>query len=155
MSPRPARNLALGLLAGLVLGSGGALIADRRSGRVFSGDELQAALPYPLLAQLPAGPGAWPATLQLLADGPLAGATSVALIPVGDLQSQAHTLQAALRPLLPAATELQIATDLHQAADAERQLLLASPGAASRSQLQQLQQNLQLQGKPVCGLVLL
>ena len=53
ISPRRGRTLALGLLAGLVLGSGGALISDRRSGRVFSIDELFRDLPSPLLERLP------------------------------------------------------------------------------------------------------
>ena len=50
VSPNVNRNLALGLLAGLVLGSGAALVAERRSGRVFALDELKAALPGELLA---------------------------------------------------------------------------------------------------------
>ena len=43
VSPRRSRTLALGMLAGLVLGSGSALISDRRSGRVFSFDNFLAA----------------------------------------------------------------------------------------------------------------
>ncbi|MCP9877913.1 Wzz/FepE/Etk N-terminal domain-containing protein, partial [Cyanobium sp. A2C-AMD] len=75
VSPSKGRNLALGLLAGLVLGSGAALVAERRSGRVFATDEFQAALPGPLLARLdPAAPESWAATMALLASGPLAGA---------------------------------------------------------------------------------
>jgi hypothetical protein len=155
VSPRKGRTLALGLLAGLVLGSGAALVVDRRSGLVFSREELQAALPYPLLAQLPAESAAWPATLQLLADGPLAGAASVALLPVGNLRQAAAALHAALAAALPAGASLELCTDLHQAAHCQRQLLLARPGAASRTELQGLQQNLQLQGKPVAGLILL
>jgi uncharacterized protein involved in exopolysaccharide biosynthesis len=155
VAPRKGRVLALGLLAGLVAGCGAALVMDRRSGLVFSCDELQAALPYPLLAQLPSEGEAWPTTLQLLADGPLAGATSVALIPVGALGQSALAVEANLRHLLPASTSLHICNDLHQAAHCQMRLLLASPGAASRSQLQQLQQNLQLQARPVAGIVLM
>jgi capsular polysaccharide biosynthesis protein len=155
VSPRKGRTLALGLLAGLMLGSGAALVVDRRSGLVFSREELQAALPYPLLAQLPAETAAWPATLQLLADGPLAGAASVALIPLGDLRQAASELHAALSAALPAGASLVLCGDLHQAAHCQRQLLLARPGTASRTELQGLQQNLQLQGKPVAGLILL
>jgi uncharacterized protein involved in exopolysaccharide biosynthesis len=155
VSPRPARNLALGLLAGLVAGGGAALLVDRRTGLVFTPDELQAALPYPLLAQLPADRELWPATLQLLADGPLTGANSVALIPVGALDQAALAVEANLRQQLPPGTSVQTCHDLHQAGQCQRQLLLASPGVASRSALEQLRQNLQLQGKPVAGLVLL
>jgi uncharacterized protein involved in exopolysaccharide biosynthesis len=156
VAPRKGRILALGLLAGLVAGSGAALVVDRRSGRVFSQDELQALLPYPLLARLNAAdPEAWPAVLQLLVDGPLASATSVALIPVGSIDQSAMAVQAALRLLLPEGSTINLCHDLHQAASHERQLLLARLGAARREQLQQLQQNLQLQAKPVAGLVLL
>ena len=52
--PRPVRTLGLGLLAGLFLGSGGALVSDRRSGRIFNCDELSRDLPGPLLERLPA-----------------------------------------------------------------------------------------------------
>ncbi len=154
VSPRPARNLALGLLAGLVLGSGGALVADRRSGGVFATDELRQLLPYPLLASLesPADP-----SLALLASGPLAGVVQVALVPAGDLpdaQAVAQALQKALQAADPAA-QVVITADLAAAARCGAQLLLAAPGTASRHALAQLQQNLQLQGHPVAGLLLL
>ena len=156
VAPRKGRILALGLLAGLLAGSSAALVVDRRSGRVFSQDELQSLLPYPLLARLNAAdPEAWPAVLQLLVDGPLASATSVALIPVGSIDQSAMAVQATLRLLLPEGSTINLCHDLHQAASHERQLLLARLGAARREQLQQLQQNLQLQAKPVAGLVLL
>ena len=40
------------MLSGLILGSGGALVRDRRTGRVFSIDELKRELPGPLLKRL-------------------------------------------------------------------------------------------------------
>jgi len=158
VSPKPARNLALGLLAGLVLGSGGALVADRRSGQVFALDELRQLLPYPLLATLePAEPQAWPATLALLAQGPLAGAVQVALVPAGapaEASDVTQLLQSALQAADHAAQVL-LTSDLAAAARCNAQLLLAAPGAASRHALAQLQQNLQLQGRPVAGLLLI
>jgi len=48
--------LALGLLGGLVMGSGAALIADRRSNRVFSHSKLLEQLGYPLWLTLPTLP---------------------------------------------------------------------------------------------------
>ncbi|MBM5808589.1 MAG: hypothetical protein FJ051_02035 [Cyanobacteria bacterium M_surface_9_m1_291] len=158
VSPRPVRNLALGLLAGLVLGSGGALVADRRSGRVFTVDELLQLLPYPLLATLePAEPEAWHATLALLAQGPLADAVQVALLPAGapaEASDVAQKLQSALQAADPAAQVL-LTGDLAAAARCNAQLLLAAPGVASRHAMAQLQQNLQLQGHPVAGLLLI
>jgi succinoglycan biosynthesis transport protein ExoP len=158
VSPRPARNLALGLLAGLVVGSGAALVADRRTGLVFAADELRQLLPYPLLASLdPAEPASWAASLELLAQGPLAGAVQVALVPACELdgaQDVANQLQAALQARDPAAQVL-LSPDLQLAARCNAQLLLAAPGAANRQQLAELQQNLLLQGRPVTGLLLL
>ncbi|QNI75181.1 chain length determinant family protein [Synechococcus sp. MVIR-18-1] len=51
-----SRSLALGLLGGLVAGSGAALIADRRSNRVFSRSKLLGQLGYPLWLALPTLP---------------------------------------------------------------------------------------------------
>ena len=50
------RFLVLGLLGGLVTGSGAALIADRRSNRVFSRSKLLEQLGYPLWLSLPTLP---------------------------------------------------------------------------------------------------
>jgi polysaccharide biosynthesis transport protein len=157
VSPRKGRNLALGLLAGLVLGCGAALVAERRSGRVFAIDELQAALPGPLLARLdPAAPESWAATLALLASGPLAGASTVALIPVASQGEPelAEALQQALQQLTPGAQVLGT-SDLVAAGACQAQLLVARPGAINRQQLDALRQQLQLQGKPALGWLLL
>ena len=93
VSPRRGRTLALGLLSGLVLGSGGALIKDRRSGRMFSIDELIHDMPGQLLERLPCRGNerpidAWQSAIQLLADGPLSGTGSVAVIPVGSIEPE-------------------------------------------------------------------
>ena len=157
VSPSKGRNLALGLLAGLVLGSGAALVAERRSGRVFATDELQAALPGPLLARLdPAAPESWAATLALLASGPLAGSSTVALIPVaGQGEPElAEALQRALQQATPGAQVL-CSSDLVAAGACQAQLLVARPGAITRQQLDALRQQLQLQGKPAVGWLLL
>lgn len=49
----PGRSLALGGLAGLVVGAGAALVADRRSQRVYGLNRLQQLLPYPVWGSLP------------------------------------------------------------------------------------------------------
>ena len=161
VSPRKRQTLALGLLAGLLMGSGGGLISDRRSGRVFSSDELSRYLPGPLLERLPCHGDeraieTWRAPIQLLADGPLAGDRSVALIPVGsiapaDLEAFAPTLRQALGPQ----RELLISRDLLATRACSTQLLLTAPGAAKREQLRQLREQLTLQATPVAGWVLL
>ncbi|WP_094559784.1 Wzz/FepE/Etk N-terminal domain-containing protein [Synechococcus sp. 8F6] len=157
VAPRKARILALGLLAGLVAGSGAALLADRRSGRVFADDELQSLLPGPLLARLD---GSSSATLQadlaLLSQGVLAGSRQLALIPLG-LQPQEprlQQLQAILSQQLPGA-QLHCSTDLLAAGRCDHQLVVTAPGAATRPQLAQLRQQLELQGRPLTGWLLL
>ena len=157
VSPSKGRNLALGLLAGRVLGSGAALVAERRSGRVFATDELQAALPGPMLARLdPAAPESWAATMALLASGPLAGSSTVALIPVaGQGEPElAEALQLALQQATPGAQVL-CTSDLVAAGTCQAQLLVARPGAITRPQLDALRQQLQLQGRPSLGWLLL
>lgn len=164
VAPRKGVNLALGLLAGLVLGSGTALVIDRRSGIVHSRSELLRLLPYPLLLELnPAQPDSWTTPLQLLAEGPLAGAQSVALIPIGgtvvaDIAD--HLSQALQQALERSSSAGDIASvtataDLMVARGADRQLLLTTPGAPTREELTQLHQQLELQDHPVSGLLLL
>ncbi|MDH4406363.1 MAG: Wzz/FepE/Etk N-terminal domain-containing protein [Cyanobium sp. D14.bin.5] len=157
VSPSKGRNLALGLLAGLVLGSGAALVAESRSGRVFAREELEAALPGPLLARLdPAAPDSWAPTLALLASGPLAGSSTVALIPVASQGEPelAEALQRALQQATPGAQVL-CTSDLVKAGTCQAQLLVARPGAITRQQLDALRQQLQLQGSPSLGWLLL
>jgi len=164
VAPRKGVNLALGLLAGLVLGSGTALVVDRRSGIVHSRNEVLRLLPYPLLLELdPAQPDTWATPLQLLAEGPLAGAQSVALIPIGgsEVQEIAEQLGQALQQVLEHASPTEgpalvsASTDLMAARGADRQLLITAPGAPTREELTQLRQQLDLQGRPVSGLLLL
>ena len=157
VSPRPARNLALGLLAGLVLGSGGALVADRRSGRVFSSDELQALLKTPPLAHLRLRDlEASRTTLALLAQHHLHGATSLALVPVG-LNAHDQRLEELLGLLggLQPNTRLRVSYNLLEAAQSEQQLLVAAPGAATRRELANLRQQLELQQRAPLGWLLL
>jgi succinoglycan biosynthesis transport protein ExoP len=157
VAPRKGRILALGLLAGLVLGSGAALVVDRRSGRVFAEDELQQLLPGPLLAHIAlSNPQALAGQLTLLARGSLAGSHRVALIPVG-LTADSPGVQQLLEQLCQTMphTELLCSADLVAAAGCDHQLLITSPGAPTRSQLAQLRQQLDLQGRPITGWLLL
>ena len=159
VAPRKKRIVALGLLAGLVAGSGAALLVDRRTGLVFSLEELQASLPCPLLKHLPAqAPAKWSDAADLLAAGPLAqspGNSAIALIPIGNIPNeQLQAFSAELRRAL-GDRELMVSTDLRQTSRCATQLLLTSQGAATRTQLSQLRQKLALQGTPLAGWVLL
>ena len=151
--------VALGLLAGLVAGSGAALLVDRRTGLIYSVDELKSLLPCPLIKHLPAISGnAWTDAADLLAAGPLTkapGNSAIALIPIGNipneqLQSFSSELNRALQ-----GRELLVSTDLRQTSRCATQLLLTSQGAATRTQLSQLRQKIALQGTPLAGWLLL
>ena len=157
VAPKKGQTLALGLLAGLVLGTGAALVVDRRSDRIFGTEELQASLPFPLLARLDgSSTETLQANLALLCQGMLAGSKQLALIPVGltpdDLRLQ--QLQAVLSQELPGA-QLHCGSNLLAAGHCDHQLVITAPGAATRPQLAQLRQQLELQGKPVTGWLLL
>ena len=155
VAPRKKRIVALGLLGGLALGCGAALIRDRRSGLVFSEDELRASLPGPLLERLSLQQSkGWPMACELLAQGPLNQAKTIALIPVGDPDSRAlKALTTALQAAL-AGRSLIVSSDLVKTRGCDTQLLVVQPGSCSRSQLAELNQRLALQGKPVAGLLL-
>lgn len=153
VSPRPARNLALGLLAGLGFGSFAALIADRRIGLIFTIEELQQELPGPLLAELQSPADA---TLQLVARGPLADASTVGLITLG-LKPEAPlllALQEHLQQLMPQAAVLPC-VDAVAASTCSHCLLVTQLGAASRTELKRLRQQLQLHPQPLAGWLLL
>ena len=157
VAPKKGQTLALGLLAGLVLGTGAALVVDRRSDRIFGTEELQASLPFPLLARLDgSSTETLQANLALLCQGMLAGSKQLALIPVGltpdDLRLQ--QLQVVLSQELPGA-QLHCGSNLLAAGHCDHQLVITAPGAATRPQLAQLRQQLELQGKPVTGWLLL
>jgi succinoglycan biosynthesis transport protein ExoP len=157
VAPKKSRIMALGLLAGLVTGCGAALVIDRLSGRVFSQDELQQLLPAPLLANINSTDStSLNSQLNLLAFGPLAGSQRIGLIPVG-LPSNGPRLErllSDLRQRMPR-TELHCDHDLVEAAKCDHQLLITSLGAPTRRQLVSLRQQLQLQGRPITGWLLL
>jgi len=156
VAPRKKRMVALGLLGGLVLGCGAALISDRRSGLVFSEDELNAALPGLMLERLSLqAQEEWMQAAELLANGPLQGANTIALIPVGSPDTQGQqTLNNNLQSAL-GQRSLVISNDLVQTLSCDTQVLLVQPGHVRRSQLTQLKQSLALQGTPVAGWLLL
>jgi len=159
VKPQPFLNLGLGILAGLITGGGAALWRDRRSGLVHHLDELLELLPYPLLGQLnSAHSERWQGVLELLAHGPLAGAPQVAVVTAGELGERAQHFAAELQRTLQTsdpATQVLLTGDLVVAGRAQAQLVVCGLGAATSSELEELQNDLTLQGRPVAGLVLL
>ena len=148
--------ISVGLLGGLVLGCSVALLRDRRSGLVFSENKLRSALRAPLLERLLFQQSkSWQIACELLAQGPLKEAQSIALIPVGDPDSRG--LQALTTALQSALTKrsLLVTNDLVKTRCCDTQVLVVQPGNCTRNQLDQLQQTLSLQGTPVAGWLLL
>lgn len=159
VAPRKKRIIAFGLIAGLVAGSGTALLVDRRTGLVYSEDELKSLLPCPLIKHLPVISGsALTDAADLLAAGPLAKDpenSSIALVPIGDIpESHLKAFSSELRRSLQG-RKLVLSTDLRQTSQCATQLLVTSRGVATRIQLSQLRQKLALQGTPLAGWVLL
>ena len=159
VAPSKRRMLAAGVLGGLVIGCGAALVRDRSSGLIFSKEELKSMLPCPLIEHLPSMSGsAWTDAADLLAAGPLAKSpekSAIALIPIGKIPNeQLQAFSAELGRALKG-RELVVSTDLRQTSKCATQLLLTSQGAATRTQLSQLGQKLALQGTPLAGWVLL
>ena len=159
VAPRKKRMVALGLLAGLVTGGGAALLVDRRTGIVYSEDELKSLLPCPLIKHLPSiDRSSWSDAAELLAAGPLAKATgniAIALIPIGNIpKEQLEAFSAELKRAVKG-RELLVSTDLRQTSRCGIQLLVTSKGVTTRAQLLQLRQELALQGTPLAGWILL
>jgi len=152
VAPHKKRMVALGFLGGLVLGCGAALIQDRRSGLIFSEDEINASLPGPLLERISIqNQNSWEHVPELLAKGPLEGQGSVALVPVGSpSQEGVNALGQSLRNAL-SNRDFLISNDLLKTRDFSHQILLVQVGAVTRKQLAQIRQSLALQGAPVAG----
>jgi succinoglycan biosynthesis transport protein ExoP len=109
-----------------------------------------------LLERLPAAaPQQWTNTAQLLVQGPLSNAESLALIPVGNLPAaQVDQLSQALNNAL-GHRQLLVGSDLLASRNCSTQLLVTAPGASQRQQIQQLRKQLALQGTPLAGWLLI
>jgi polysaccharide biosynthesis transport protein len=81
ISPKPVRNMAIGVLGGLLLGVGAAMLADRLDPIVHSLEELQDSLPYPILGQIPYEKNLKP--LEKIEDT-ISSSVSMPLLQVGD-----------------------------------------------------------------------
>ena len=159
VEPRKKRIAAGGLLAGLLVGCGIALIRDRRSDLVFNPNELKYLLPCPLIKNLPAkNQETWSDALDLLAAGPLAEFTedgAIALIPLGEISTDLINAFSADLTRALNGRKLVVSSDLRETSHCAIQLLITTPGVTTRTQLSQFRQKLSLQGVPVVGWILL
>lgn len=150
VAPRPARNLAIGLASGLLLGCAAALSADYRSGKIFTKDQFSELLPAPLLLELPSDqPKTWNNSLRLLGLNTDKKA-SIAILPLGVIElSHMNIIKDALSQVTNATVE--VCSTTLEARNYDKQLLLAAPGSIKRSQLDRLNQELSLQQTPIIG----
>ena len=89
VAPKKGRTVALGLLAGLVLGSGAALLVDRRKGLIWNQTDLMHILGLPILVELDQQfDQAIAENLQPLVQGLLAGNGSVGVLSNVDINSE-------------------------------------------------------------------
>ncbi len=148
--------ITLGLISGLFLGSFTAFWVDRRTGLLWSLQELQSFLPYDLLTQIPPeDEGLWEAPLTLLSQHILHDKSSIALLVVdfNSLKTAAGIAEAlnhyANRDVVYAADNPLMASR------AEGQIILVEIGKLRRDDVKRTYQQLQLQGKPVLGILLI
>lgn len=160
-SPKPKRNVLLGLIGGFIFGSAFALNRDKQQNRIYNIEELKQLLPYPVLATFPeilfTKRQDTLNLLNLLAEGPLAGASNIALISCGNIpraEGLAQLLETACQKV-NATSKVTLTNDFAFARNCQSQILLAAVGMTKRDEIYQLHQNLQLQGKPVTGLLIL
>ena len=156
VGPWKLRIVAFGLLSGLVLGCGAALINERRIGLVHSEEELKHSFTCNLLERLELKhTNTWTTACELLAKGPLSEAQTIALVPVGQPDSNALNVLTKALQIALGDRSLLVSSDFVQTRGCDIQVLLAQPGCCSRKQLGQVQQSLALQGTPVAGWLLL
>ncbi len=158
VAPKKSRIIAIGFLAGLVIGIATALIRERKTGLIFTTAELKEKIPYKLLESLGSEPNeTWSNAVELLANGPIDTGSNkpIALIPIGNIpQATQEELKRLFKKALNGC-ELIISKNLLETRKCATQLLIVAPGKVKRSQLEQIKQQLFLQGSPVAGWVLL
>ena len=150
VAPRPARTLVLGLASGMILGCAAALIADRRSGKIFNKEKFEELLPTQLLLELKSDKTEkWNDSLRLLGLNKAQGG-SIAILPLGELRElQMNTVRDILKQTLN--TNVEICSSTFEATNFDKILLLAAPGSVKTSHLDRLIQELGLQRSPLIG----
>ena len=150
VAPRPARNLAIGLVSGILLGCAAALIADQRSGRIFNKEQLKELLPTQLLLELSSDQAhTWNDGLRLLGLRKAQGG-SLAILPLGEVErSQMNRIRDILKQTCN--TRIEICRTTLEASEFDKQLLMAAPGSIKKSHLDRLIQELSLQRTPILG----
>jgi len=157
VAPKKSQELALGLLAGLVLGSVVALVVDRRKGLVWGDEELQQLLGLPVLVRLNNDNNDEIElfnSLQPLVQGPLAGSGTVAVLSSSDRDTPiANAMGRQLGQRLHW-LQLNEAVALKQSRECDQLLFQLDLGQCKREELQKLRQQLQLLSLQPLGIIL-
>ena len=139
-----------------MIGCVAGLIKDRRSGLIYSEKELCNMLHAPLLGRLRMRQtNDWKICCELIANGPLFEARTIALIPVG--QPEIKAIESLSKVLQTSVGErsMLVSKNLMETRNCDTQLLIVQPGNCTREQLNQLEQNLAMQGTTVSGWLLM
>ncbi len=156
VAPIKKNLVSLGLFAGLILGSGAALVIDRRTGLLWSIEELQSLFPYTLLAEITSENEELLRTpLTLLSQSILYDKSSIALLVVNHNQFNLATGISQFLNMQLEREVVYVAEHPLASSSAEAQIVLAELGKVRGDQVQKLHQQLQLQGKPVLGMIVL
>jgi hypothetical protein len=157
VAPKKSQALALGLLAGLVMGSGAALVADRRKGLVWSEEELQQLLGLPVLVRLN---GANNDDIELLnsleplVQGPLAGSGKVAVLSSSERETPIAIAMGQQLGQRMHWLRLNEPVALKQTRECDQLLIQLDLGRCKREELQQLRQQLKLLNIQPLGIIL-
>jgi len=145
------------ILYGLIAGCASATALDKLKGVIRQGNAVSDILSYPILATLSGRNGNnWMSTAQLLRLKYLSQCVRVALIPLGGNTAAgafAVVLENQLQTEDPAAQVL-VTDDLVNAARCNAQIIFIALGTVTRAELLQCHNDLQLQGKPVAGIII-
>jgi uncharacterized protein involved in exopolysaccharide biosynthesis len=160
VAPQKGRIMALGLLAGLVLGSSAALVVDRRSGLVWQPEQVQQLLELPVLLHLRGVVDQWQPQLVPLLQGPMAEANgAVALLELPGASEIGNAMSEALGDRLQRVFSPSEAKTVVQMVDAVATgsvlLLALRLGASTAQQLQEFKQQFRLLNLQPLGLLLM
>ena len=157
VAPKRKRILILGLLGGTFIGSGAALVSEKRKDIVFSMDEMESLGKWPLLAELSISQKqSWAESLDLVASGPLSESDGgTALIAVGEIDDSELThLGQSLKQFLKN-RELKVAKDLGEATKYPNLIVVTAMGITRKQDLIETKKKLLLQRTSVLGLIAL
>ena len=150
----PKTTCIIGSAIGLIVGSCIAFIKDKKKGVLYSFDELNQQIDWNLLGKISGkSDSSWQTFIELLAKDLTKNTRSgdIGVIPIGDLSdNQLNTFTSKLENVLNG--RKVIATkNILETKECSTQVLLATNGIITKSQLDQLKQNLSIQGTQISG----